>query len=84
MTPHPTPASPALIEVVPVAWLDAGDIVAEHDPALSDEENASTDEWSRVEQVERRVVSGRVTVHFEDGTSATGYPEQLVVRAVAL
>lgn len=84
MTPHPTPASPALIEVVPAAWLDAGDIVAEHDPALSHEENSATDDWRRVERVERRTTSGRVVVHFEDGTSAIGYPEQLVVRAVAL
>ncbi|MEJ2868418.1 hypothetical protein WCD74_11630 [Actinomycetospora sp. OC33-EN08] len=89
MAPHPSPestapTSPSRIEVVPVAWLDAGDIVAEHDPALSIEENASTDEWSRVERVERRVVSCRVVVHFEDGSRAVGYPEQSILRAVAL
>ncbi|PVZ10160.1 hypothetical protein [Actinomycetospora cinnamomea] len=82
MTPTPTPTGAPAIEVVPVAWLDAGDRITEHDPALSDEESASANDWRTVESVERRVTACRVVVHFEDGDRATGYPEQLVVRVV--
>lgn len=82
MTPTPPPAGAPAIEVVPVAWLDAGDRIAEHDPALSDEELATGEDWRTVERIERRVTACRVVVHFEDGDRATGYPEQLVVRFV--
>ena len=78
--PSPSAGAPT-IEVVPVAWLDAGDAVTEHDPALSDEELATGD-WRTVETIARRVVSCRVDLVFTDGSTATGYPEQLVVRRV--
>lgn len=77
------PPSPS-VEVVPVAWLDAGDLVSEYDPALSAEELATVDpdDWRTVETIARRVVSCRVDLVFTDGSTATGYPEQLVVRLV--